>query len=68
MAICPIGKVCIDGINTFECKCPEGYTGENCSKSLNDCQDHVCKNNATCLSTSDGYTCNCAPGYTGIIY
>uniref|UniRef100_A0A2S2PSX5 Fibropellin-1 n=1 Tax=Schizaphis graminum TaxID=13262 RepID=A0A2S2PSX5_SCHGA len=30
MGTCPIGKVCIDGINTYDCKCPEGYTGENC--------------------------------------
>ncbi|KAE9538509.1 hypothetical protein AGLY_005608 [Aphis glycines] len=66
MGTCPIGKVCIDGINTYECKCPEGYTGENCSKLLNDCRDRVCKNNSTCSESSDGYTCHCTPGFTGI--
>jgi len=68
MGTCPIGKVCIDGINTYECKCPEGYTGENCSKLLNDCRDRVCKNNSTCIESSDGYTCHCTPGFTGDIH
>lgn len=64
MATCPMGKVCNDGINTYECVCPEGYTGENCSKLLNDCP---CKNNATCIENSDGYTCRCTSGFTGTI-
>lgn len=65
MATCPTGKICVDSINTYECKCPEGYTGENCSKLLNDCRDHPCKNNATCVDNSDGYICRCPNGFTG---
>jgi len=67
IATCPLGRVCIDGINSYECKCPEGYTGENCSKLLIDCQDRPCKNNATCIENSDGYTCRCIYGFTGTV-
>lgn len=62
-----MGKVCIDGINTYECKCPDGYTGENCSKLLTDCRDRPCRNNATCIENTDSYTCRCTSGYTGTI-
>ncbi|VVC29041.1 Hypothetical protein CINCED_3A018849 [Cinara cedri] len=65
MVTCPMGKVCIDGINTYECKCPEGYTGENCSKLLTDCRDRPCRNNATCIENTDSYTCRCTSGFTG---
>lgn len=68
MGTCPIRKVCIDGINTYECICPEGYTGENCTKLLNDCRDRVCKNNSTCQESPDGYICHCMPGFTGEIH
>jgi len=64
-ATCPFGKICIDGINSYDCACPEGYTGENCSKLSNDCRDHLCKNNSTCIEDPDGYSCRCASGFTG---
>lgn len=66
MASCPPGKICVDGINTHECKCPEGFTGENCSKLLNDCRDRSCKNNNTCMDNSYGYNC-CPDGFTGAL-
>lgn len=68
MVTCPMGKVCIDGINSYECKCPEGLTGENCSELLTDCQNLPCKNNATCIENTDSYTCLCISGYTGTIH
>lgn len=67
-AVCPTGKICVDGFNTYECKCSEGYTGENCSKLINNCQDHPCKNNSTCIENFDEYTCRCAPGFTGKLF
>ena len=30
---CQNGDVCVDGINTYSCKCKTGYTGGNCETS-----------------------------------
>ena len=30
---CKNEGVCVDGINSYECKCPKGYAGDNCEIS-----------------------------------
>ena len=30
---CLNGAVCVDGINSYTCNCPAGYTGVNCEIS-----------------------------------
>ena len=30
---CQNGATCIDGINSYECKCADGWSGEICDKS-----------------------------------
>lgn len=62
---CPDDKVCVDGINEYECRCPEGFTGENCTVDIDHCLVNPCQNNATCRDGVGNYTCICPPGYTG---
>ena len=35
---CKNGGTCIDGINSFSCKCFRGFTGSDCSKSKSNFQ------------------------------
>jgi hypothetical protein len=64
---CPTVKVCVDGITTYKCQCPEEYTEDFCSKLTNYCQKSPCKNNSTCVDNHDGFTCLCAFGFEGTI-
>lgn len=66
---CPLPKQCVDLINDYECRCPPGYGGDDCSIQLDPCARSQCENGATCLinSTSHDYFCACPEGYTGIL-
>ena len=33
---------CIDGINTYTCKCLAGFTGSTCQVNINDCKNDSC--------------------------
>ncbi|XP_065895629.1 delta-like protein B [Dysidea avara] len=56
---------CTDGINSFTCNCVDGFTGENCSTNINDCDHNPCMNNGTCTDGISSFTCNCVDGFTG---
>lgn len=62
--VCPIGHICIDKINNYECVCPEGWEGDNCEHSIDHCAPNPC-HNGSCTSNSKNYTCLCDPGYSG---
>jgi hypothetical protein len=32
--ICLNGGTCIDGVNTYNCDCAEGYTGQTCETGM----------------------------------
>ena len=51
----------------YHCTCPAGYTGRNCSVSIDDCIDHACRPDSTraCLDGHLSYTCECLPGFEG---
>jgi hypothetical protein len=67
-ASCPENKVCVDGVNSFDCRCREGFTGDDCTTSIDFCEDNRCQNNATCTSTHGNYTCTCPAGISGELF
>uniref|UniRef100_A0A182J250 EGF-like domain-containing protein n=1 Tax=Anopheles atroparvus TaxID=41427 RepID=A0A182J250_ANOAO len=56
-----------DGIPSFSCRCPIGYTASLCEIPVkNACDSSPCNNGGNCkLKTLDDYTCVCATGYSG---
>lgn len=65
---CPPGKVCVDLINKYECQCPPGYKGDNCTIDADPCsRENHCQNGATCVVDPSTYTqsCVCKEGFTG---
>uniref|UniRef100_A0A8C0VKH6 EGF-like domain-containing protein n=1 Tax=Cyanistes caeruleus TaxID=156563 RepID=A0A8C0VKH6_CYACU len=60
---CFNGGTCVDGINSFSCQCPLGFTGPFCLTEIND--KSPCKNKGTCVQTLAQTRCVCPPGWTG---
>jgi Notch-like protein len=60
-----------------ECQCDSGYTGDECEKEVDWCNQptqgidptapikKVCGDNGTCISHPAGASCICEPGFTG---
>jgi len=63
--------------NHGRCQCDYGYTGDDCEKEVNWCEQpvqgfnnsepikNVCGLNGTCVSQPAGASCICQPGFTG---
>lgn len=64
-AIDVLGFHCIDGIGSYTCRCPPGYSGANCQTDINECASNPCQNAGTCTDAVNFYTCTCLTGYTG---
>jgi len=52
-------------ILNFRCKCPIGFSGNNCQTNDEDCTTSSCLNGGTCLDGINNYTCICQKGFTG---
>lgn len=63
---CFNGGTCVDGINTFTCLCPPGFTGIYCQHDINECDSKPCLNGGTCHDSYGTYKCTCPHGYTGL--
>ena len=75
--ICQHGATCVDGVGSYSCLCPKGYTGSYCEIAPVSidlplpqnglCQNHDCQNNGVCYqeSKSADYTCKCVAGFVG---
>ncbi|XP_013421640.1 keratin, type I cytoskeletal 9-like [Lingula anatina] len=62
---CKNGATCYDGVNSYICMCPPGYTGQTCDTDIDECTSQPCKNGFTCKDGVNSYSCVCPPGYTG---
>jgi hypothetical protein len=51
--------------SSYQCKCPDGFTGKRCETVAVSCNTSPCKNGATCIESQGTYRCQCVPGYTG---
>ncbi|XP_055704133.1 protocadherin-like wing polarity protein stan [Phlebotomus papatasi] len=56
-------------VNTFACRCPEGFTGSRehylCDTEVDLCYSDPCRNGGTCVRREGGYTCVCGEDFTG---
>lgn len=56
-------------VNTFACKCPEGFTGSKehylCDTEVDLCYSNPCQNGGVCKRKENGYTCLCDLRFTG---
>ena len=70
---CHFGAECTDLVGDYQCSCPSGTLGKNCSilcgssDDCTPCDPTPCLNGGTCQSMQDVYTCtNCpSPHHTG---
>lgn len=60
----------IHPVNTFACKCPEGFTGSKehylCDTEVDLCYSEPCQNGGSCVRNEGGYTCVCTALFTGV--
>ena len=56
--------VTVDGINSFNCICDPGFTGELCQASIDDCVGVDCSMNGQCVDGVNSFECVCDPGFT----
>merc|ERR1712168_1440012 len=71
MGTCGAGATCnvvrdASGIETANCKCSAGYTGDgfNCQQ-IDPCDSAQCHPKAICISSPPYYACQCQPGMIG---
>ncbi|XP_076859555.1 protein crumbs homolog 2b [Brachyhypopomus gauderio] len=51
----------------FLCRCPAGFTGDNCSVNVDECESAPCKSGGRCEDLINAYRCVCPPGFTGVV-
>ena len=60
----------------YNCLCPPGWGGVNCTVDTTACAEVVCKSGGTCINiemstnetnANDSFTCNCSFGYAGTL-
>lgn len=57
---CRNNGTCIDGVNSYNCRCAAGFKGALCETEINECVElSPCANNATCVDLVADYRCIC---------
>uniref|UniRef100_A0A8C3RFD4 Slit guidance ligand 3 n=1 Tax=Cyanoderma ruficeps TaxID=181631 RepID=A0A8C3RFD4_9PASS len=62
------GTCSSDPVELYQCTCPFGFKGRDCSVPINSCIQNPCQNGGTCHLTEankDGFSCSCLLGYEG---
>ncbi|XP_010137711.1 PREDICTED: slit homolog 3 protein-like, partial [Buceros rhinoceros silvestris] len=62
------GTCANDPVEFYQCTCPFGFKGRDCSVPINSCIQNPCQNGGTCHLTEankDGFSCSCLLGYEG---
>lgn len=64
-SVCENGGTCVNYLGFRECRCPVGYSGNDCE--ITPCDAQPCAQNSTILCTPrhGGYSCSCRHGFTG---
>jgi len=73
---CPTSHDCVDIWGDYECRCPQGHsgpdctcklgwTGVNCQYEINECADNPCVHASHCTDKLADFHCTCLPGFTG---
>lgn len=67
---CQNGGTCTDLYNSFQCQCPDGWTGTTCSQDVNECSiiqgtPDACQNGGTCQNIQGSYRCLCTSDWYG---
>ena len=58
-------SICIDGDDSFDCKCFAGFTGQYCEVDINECGSNPCFNEGLCIDSKNSFNCECQPGFFG---
>ncbi|XP_059379365.1 protein crumbs homolog 2b [Carassius carassius] len=51
----------------YLCQCLAGFTGDNCSVNVNECESTPCENGGTCEDLINAFRCSCPAGFTGVM-
>ena len=43
-------------IQTIECVCDAGFTGNLCEENIDDCEDSLCRNDGICVDEINGFS------------
>jgi hypothetical protein len=62
---CMNGGTCFDGLMSFACVCPPGFSGTRCESDVNECTSSPCHNGGTCTNGVARFTCTCPEGFSG---
>lgn len=61
---CGHGICVADNDGGFQCYCKPGYTGDFCTRDIDECSPDPCKK-GKCIDKENNYECVCDPGFTG---
>ncbi|CAH8492945.1 unnamed protein product [Heterobilharzia americana] len=64
---CMHSAICVNGLESYECICEEGFSGKQCENPIDLCQPNPCQNGGYCQHTlhPGDFQCRCAPGWSG---